>query len=359
MSLDTLVMICEDSAPELDIEMQGGIRPLQYMIPKLLEFYSHPDPRFRVQAINATSQFVLLKQDSFIQQLDNILFALYQKSSDPNPHVRQEFGRMIAVILEAFPQKLEPYLHQTIEYMVETTSNCSEKDEEVVLGACDFWVQYSQTGLYRDQLLPYLPRLVQGLLKLMVYSDSDLLDIEQEHPLHIKNEDQSIRPRYYRPKNTVAHAAAAAKNNNNDDLSDLEESDSSEEESDFDDNSLSSSDSSSSSSSDDSEKVEEGDVDEEETTEDVEDDEFFSQDSLRQCSAAALDVLSVSFGSAIVTPLLNQLLNHTLQGTSTWLVRESGILALGAAAEGGMEVMQPYLDKLIPFLLKSMQDAQV
>lgn len=325
-------MICADSAQELDQEIQG-IRPLRFMIPPLIECYSNAESHTRVQAIHATSQFVLLNQPSFIDQLDVILAGLYTRSHDPDPRVRQEFGKIVAVLLEAFPQKLEPYLYTTIEYMVQALK---DPNDEIVLGACDFWIQYAHSGLYRDQLLPYLDQLIPALLNRMVYSEADLLDINQFVPSHY------IR-REYKPKHSSA-------NTSSDLLSDLEE------EEDSDDNSSSSATSSMIDNDDDDDDDDDsGDVHGEDNVEDA---EFYSMDSPRQSSASALDILSVTFRDDMCTILLDILFNQTLDHQD-WIVRESGILAIGAAAEGGIHSMSNHLHKLIPYLLKSMGDPQV
>ncbi|CAO3633543.1 unnamed protein product [Mucor hiemalis] len=353
-------MICEDAAPELDEEIQG-IRPLRFMLPKFIQLFSNPDPQLRVQAITATSQFVLLKPVSLIDQLDNILNSLYTLTGDKDPRVRRELSRIVTILLEAFPEKLEPYLYPTIDFMIHATQ---DDDPEIVLAACDFWEQYAHVNLYKDQLKSYLPRLVPCILDLMVYSEKDLLDIEDkasspERTIHDGQQilaTTDISQTYYPSKNqhqsppvttststetptnntpdTTPHtaavvtsaAAAVNKHDNNDDLSDVDE-----EESDFDDDTSS--------------------------CNDFEDDEFYSEHSLRKSSATALEILSVTFGDDVATILLDRLLNHTL-GDKNWIVRESGILALGAAAVGGINVICKDLVKLVPFLLLSMQDPQ-
>jgi transportin-1 len=328
--METLVMICEDAARELDQEIHG-IRLLRFMIPKFIQFYSNPDPQLRVQAINATSQFVLSKPRSFVLQLDSILDALYKRVSDPDPRVRHEFCRILALFLEAFPQKLGPYLDLTIDCMVKATT---DPVDQVRLAACDFWMQYAHSESYRLELIDFLPLLVQNLVQLMVYSDSDLFDIGHlsvsmdKHPQHASlpfpepiktihaaadDDDRSIRSCYYRPKDQSETNDAGSGRNSNE-LSDCEEEDDSDTMEDNKDN---------------EQEVQDDDDD------DFDDDEFYSEDSLslRKCSAAALDALSESFGDDIATVIIDHLQNHTLINTD-WLVRESGILALGAAAKG-------------------------
>ena len=54
--------------------------------------------------------------------------------------------------------------------------------------------------------------------------------------------------------------------------------------------------------------------------------------NLRKCAAAALDVLAVRFGQELLVHLLEPLKNKLW--SEDWLQRESGILSLGAMAEG-------------------------
>ncbi|VDN35909.1 unnamed protein product [Gongylonema pulchrum] len=102
-------------------------------------------------------------------------------------------------------------------------------------------------------------------------------------------------------------------------------------------------------------------------------DEDDDGDDDRKCSAASLDVLSSIFNNDFL-PTLLPILKETLFH-SNWLVgdfslsnfpvitihdyslvKESGILALGAVAEGCMAGITPHLPELIPFLIASLQD---
>ncbi|KAA0201173.1 hypothetical protein HAZT_HAZT005841 [Hyalella azteca] len=72
------------------------------------------------------------------------------------------------------------------------------------------------------------------------------------------------------------------------------------------------------------------------------------------CSAAALDVLASVFRDdmlPVILPILKETLFH-----SEWEIRESGILALGAIAEGCMSGMTPHLPELIPYLINCLKD---
>ena len=78
---------------------------------------------------------------------------------------------------------------------------------------------------------------------------------------------------------------------------------------------------------------------------------------MRKCSAATLDVLCTSFETEVIHILI-PLLKGELE-SSDWLHRECGILALGAAAEGGMQEIAPHLPELVPYLLNNLNDPKV
>ena len=98
-----------------------------------------------------------------------------------------------------------------------------------------------------------------------------------------------------------------------------------------------------------------------EETEDEEDfdddDDDYSEWNLRKCAAATLDVLATSYGDEILESLLPLLKERLFN--SEWEVRESGILALGAIAEGCSVGMEPHLSVLIPMLIQALDDGKV
>ena len=86
----------------------------------------------------------------------------------------------------------------------------------------------------------------------------------------------------------------------------------------------------------------------------LDDDSSLSDWNLRKCSAAALDVLANVFLTELL-PVLLPILKETLFHAE-WEVKESGILALGAIAEGCMSGMIPHLAELVPFLISCLAD---
>ncbi|KAG1469966.1 hypothetical protein G6F56_002953 [Rhizopus delemar] len=306
-ALDTLVTICKEAARELDEEIQE-IRPMNFILLKLVKIVTNPRSSWRAKAIDGIRQFIPLP--SFDNHITTILPVLYARTIDTDTHVRQELGRTFSILWQMYPKQLKPYLHPTIEYMIQITE---DPNETVALCACDFWIEYAHADLYHHDLVPYLPRLVQCLLKIMVYSESDLSELSRKGDIY--DTGPSLE---YSPKDLM-RGPEEPESDELQNTTDDEEYD--DELNDFD------------------------------------DEEFYSQISLRESSAGTLEALSIAFEKDFASALLDQLLNKTLCDQN-WLVRESGILALGAAAEGGIEVISNYLRHLIPYLLHTLQDPQ-
>ncbi|KAF7293401.1 Importin beta-2 subunit [Mycena indigotica] len=85
-------------------------------------------------------------------------------------------------------------------------------------------------------------------------------------------------------------------------------------------------------------------------------DEMSTEWNLRKCAATALDVLAVRFSGDLLNVLLGPLKDKLW--SNDWLQRESGILALGAMAEGCIEAMEPHLPTLIPYLISMLSDSK-
>lgn len=96
---------------------------------------------------------------------------------------------------------------------------------------------------------------------------------------------------------------------------------------------------------------EENGHDDEDSEDDNDDDSSLSNWNLRKCSAAALDVLATVFKEELL-PVLVPILKETLFHHD-WVIKESGILALGAIAPTGMVC---HLAELIPFLINCLSD---
>ncbi|KAF1807660.1 armadillo-type protein [Mucor lusitanicus] len=308
MALDTIQMICEDNALDVNEAWDADTHTpvLDYMIPKLIPFNNHANVRLRVASIKAISHFIQLKSTSLLANMDAYLQSLFNIASDETTEVRQELCRSFVMLLDNFTESLLPYLDQLIEYMI----FCNQSENtKVALEACEFWHQFARLEDIHDYLLPFLPRVVPVILNSLIYTDEDLMMLgggdDEDDP-----NPQDLQPRlssrykssYYYNRYKQQHGSSS-----------------------------------------------EDEDDEDEEDEDPEDEEFFSEWTLRKFSATSLDALTSSF-KARMTNILLPLLNHALF-SQDWRVVESGILALGAAAEGGIDEIAPDLPRLIPFLV--------
>ncbi|KAI7864176.1 armadillo-type protein [Spinellus fusiger] len=340
MAWDCLSKICEDAARELDQDMDG-VRPLRTMIPKFIQFFYHPNSDLRAQAISATSQFVLLGSQSLMCEMEAYLAGLFATAADPHPKVRVEVCRSFVLLIDARPDKMEPYLPSIIEYMIYSTK---DSEDQVVLEACDFWLQFANVQGFGERLLPYLPQIVPLLLSKMAYSESDLIGLEgDEEDCHLQDDEKDIKPKFYRHKTVPLSKKQASKEGGGGGEHEREEDNEDNEDEDDEDNK--------------SEEREDDDFDDDDDEDDdFDDDEFYSEWTLRKCSAAALDRLSTAYPEDLVKVLL-PLVHQNLFSTD-WKEREAGILALGAVAEGGMESIASHLPGLISFLLQSLNDTK-
>lgn len=287
-------MICEDNALDINeaIDNQTNKPILDYTVPKLIPFNNHSNVRFRVASIKTISHFIQLQSTSLLDNMDNYLQSLFDIASDETTEVRQELCRSFVMLLDNFTESLLPYLDQLIEYMI----FCNQSENtKVALEACEFWHQFARLESIHDYLLPFLPRVIPVILNSLIYTEEDLLMLGGD------DDDDDPNPQDLQPRFTSRYKSSynryKQQHNNRQDSGNSSE-----------------------------------DEDEDEDEEDPEDEEFFSEWTLRKFSATSLDALTSSFKSQM-TSILLPLLNHALF-SDDWRVVESGILALGAAAEG-------------------------
>ncbi|KAI7877683.1 ARM repeat-containing protein [Lichtheimia hyalospora FSU 10163] len=316
----TLQKICEDCSRDLDQNV-GGVQPLEFMIPKFITFFGHPQTKLRLCAINSTSQFITLRSAPLMNNMDQFLSALFSRATDDHIDVRKGVCQSLVSLLEMCAPVLFPHMNNIVDYMLFCTQS---DDPDLALEACEFWLVFAEQDDLRDQLKPYLPRVVPVLLKGMVYSEMDLLTLGgDEDDAHVADSEQDIKPRFHKAnviENEHTEKPEDANNKQKNAADDEDEDD--EDDEDYDDEDF--------------------------------DDEFYGEWNLRKCSAATLDVLCTSFEGELIQ-LLMPLLKTELE-SNDWLHRECGILALGAAAEGGMHEIAPHLPELVPYLFTNLND---
>ena len=182
-----------------------------------------------------------------------------------------------------------------------------DSDESVSLESCEFWLALAEHGQCRDILLSHIDDLVPILIKGMRYSEHDLLLLEGSDIIdsQVPDKESDIRPRFPKCK-SKANATLT-----------LECLDS-------------------------------------ESDDGIIGDDFGSEWNIRKCSAAALDVLSNVFHEEMLSSLVPTLNNCLM--SPNWIIKESGILVVGAIAEGCMNGMLQHLEELVPFLIDSLSD---
>lgn len=277
------------------------------MIPKFLQFFKHSSPKIRSHAIACINQFIINRTQALMMHIDTFIENLFHLSTDVDHDVRKNVCRGLVMLLEVRMDRLVPHMNQIVEYMLQRTQ---DPDETVALEASEFWLTLAEQPICKEVLTPHLARLAPILVHGMRYSEIDVIllkgDVEEDEMIPDREED--IKPRFHRTKTTLKSEVDGGGDNSSDDDDD----------------------------------------------EDYKDDNALSEWNLRKCSAAALDVLANVFREdclPIILPILKETLFH-----HEWEVKESGILALGAIAEGCMSGMITHLPELIPFLIVCLSD---
>ncbi|XP_034448323.1 transportin-2-like isoform X8 [Hippoglossus hippoglossus] len=303
-SFGALQKICEDSSELLDSDALN--RPLNIMIPKFLQFFKHCSPKIRSHAIACVNQFIIGRAQALMDNIDTFIESLFALAADEDSEVRKNVCRALVMLLEVRIDRLIPHMHSIIQYMLQRTQ---DPDENVALEACEFWLTLAEQPICKEMLSGHLVQLIPILVNGMKYSEIDIIllkgDVEEDEA--VPDSDQDIKPRFHKSRTvTLQHEGG------------------------------------------------EGEEGEDIEDDDDDDDDTLSDWNLRKCSAAALDVLANVFRDDLLPhllPLLKGLLFHP-----DWVIKESGILVLGAIAEGCMQGMVPYLPELIPHLIQCLCD---
>ncbi|EGO26334.1 hypothetical protein SERLADRAFT_355237 [Serpula lacrymans var. lacrymans S7.9] len=320
-AFNTLEKACEDYPRKMDIDI-NGTRPLDFMIPKFLLLSEHPSSKMRAHAVACLSYFVPIGSQSLFAHIDAFIACLFKRASDDDPAVRRHVCQALVLLLAARPEKLMPEMSNVAEYMLYSTK---DKNETVALEACEFWLTFAEDPDLAPYLHPLLPRVAPVLLDCMVYGEDDLLWLEGDaEDTTVPDKETDIKPRHYGGKSHGLEREAAGNGNESKRGAYGEETIDSDEE------------------------------DEYELDDDDFADEMSTEWNLRKCAAAALDVLAVRFGATLMNVLLGPLKDKLW--STEWLERESGILALGAMAEGCIDAIEQHLSTLIPYLINTLND---
>ncbi|KAI5452311.1 hypothetical protein NCC49_000874 [Naganishia albida] len=319
-AFNSLVKLAEDGPSKLDCEINGQ-RPINYLMERFLAHTEHPNPRIRVYALTCIKHYLYMKNQAAMMNIDNIMQAMFRRASDSSSDVRGIVCQCLSILLTIRPDKLLPEMTNVAEYML---YSAQDQDETVALEASEFWLTFGEDPSLQEALRPWLPKVAPLLLSGMVYSQSDLdwLGGAEDEDEAVPDKESDIKPRFHGAKSHAQEHEENASNTNGNHKPSGDDEDEDGSEYDYE--------------------------------EDEDDEDMTGEWNLRKCSAAALDVMSVTFGNDMLEILLPYLKERLF--SDDWLQKESGILALGAIAEGCMSGVRPHLPQLMPFLVTALSD---
>ncbi|KAI1370910.1 armadillo-type protein [Hypoxylon crocopeplum] len=326
-AMAAMAKICEDNTKMLERELNGE-RPLNFILPKLIQATKSPLPKVRAQALTAINVFTARKPQAMRNSIDDLLQHLFSLATDSNNDVRRQVCRAFAQLVETRPDKIQPHLPGLVDYII--TQQQQTEDEDLATDAAEFWLTVGEHEHLWLSLSPYISKIIPVLLECMVYSAEDIAllggasDDEDEDDLEKDIKPQFAKKSSARQANGEGAAADPARNGNAyEKLASMDDD------------------------------LEEGEIDDVEYGDDANPDERWT---LRKCSAAALDVFARDFRDPVfhsILPYLTKNLKH-----EDWPHREAAVLALGAVAEGCMNVVTPHLPELVPYLISLLNDPE-
>lgn len=321
-AMAALFKVCEDNRKVLDRDYQGQ-RPLDVIIPKLLEFTSRESPRVRSLALTSIHVFLPYQPQALMNSLDLFLSQLFNLAADRDTEVRKMVCQSFSQLVEFAPEKLVPHMEGLVSYIIMQQQN--QEDPELALDAAEFWIAAGEQDRLQQALAPFMPKIIPVLLQNMVYEEDDVIRLMgDEDDAEAEDRAEDLKPQFAKSK-----AARLDTSKQGDQANGAQQQPQEEEE----------------------DELSEGEIDEDSEFGDPED-----EWTLRKCSAAALDVFSNVYHNPIfeiILPYLKETLRH-----EQWPNREAAVLTLGAVADGCMDAVTPHLPELVPYLISLLNDAQ-
>ncbi|KAG9243469.1 armadillo-type protein [Calycina marina] len=323
-AMAALAKICEDNKKMLDKDYQGQ-RPLMFIIPKLIDFTTNELSKVRSYALASINVFIPQKPQALLANLDNLLNRLFQLSQDPSTDVRKNVCRAFVQIVEVRPDKILPHIEGLVDYMIAQQRKI--EDEELACDAAEFWLTVGEHNELWKSLAPFLRKIIPVLLESMVYSDDDIAMLEGGgDDADEDDRAEDIKPNFAKSKMRNGEIESADQNGGS--YAKLNGAD--------------------------DDGLDEGEI--EEFDDDDEDENPEDRWNLRKCSAAALDVFATDFRSPVFETILPYLMVNLRH--EEWPYREAAVLALGAVADGCMDVVTPHLPELVPYLISLLKDPE-
>mmetsp|Transcript_19376 Transcript_19376/g.20998 ORF Transcript_19376/g.20998 Transcript_19376/m.20998 type:complete len:1025 (+) Transcript_19376:149-3223(+) len=337
--LHAIHRICEDSSVKLS--MEGKVRPLDVMIPKFLNLLTCiNDSAVRVRVLESYNCLLYLlegpnsiqvgglrsRNTSYDSNVDTnsvssnsaknkealnssaanasspiflnmpqFIETLARLSSDGHAPLRKCVCQSITIIACLQISVLEAYFSNICEFML---TSLMDSQEEVAMESCEFWNALLQSPDTKRAILPYLKRLIEHLIT-RLYLTPDQMESEriEEEEEESGEKALNIQPLFHRTRTTSSGNGNEMKENN----------------------------------------------------------ELSAKWTLRKQAALTLDVIAMSFPPREILGAALPKVQSCFEDANV-LVKESGMLALGALSSGCLEDMAMYIPQLFPFIIANLKN---
>eukprot|EP01094_Clydonella_sp_ATCC50884_P025784 TRINITY_DN6905_c0_g2_i2.p1 TRINITY_DN6905_c0_g2~~TRINITY_DN6905_c0_g2_i2.p1 ORF type:complete len:680 (+),score=248.64 TRINITY_DN6905_c0_g2_i2:222-2261(+) len=285
-SLRTLHMLCEDCNSQMEQENEA----LASLIPRFLHFFKSEHESFRMYALDSVNQFIMHLPPALLSHMGDFLegvffLALNDHSPDVRKHICEAFFMLVAIRATA----ILPHLTGVINFMLQATL---DSENEVALEACEFWGMIAENPECHSTLDPFLPQLLNVLLRRMVYTEDDLLEFDAEDDDDtVPDRPENMPPRFHKSRGMSGEDEGGSESNDW---------------------------------------------------------------NVRKCAAFSLDMLANSFRNTILPHLVPQL-SERMSEDMEWTQQEGAILAIGAIAHGCYIGLEPHLPVLVEYLIRHLE----
>lgn len=289
-ALITLFKICEDHLSGLDDRYLN--ESIKDLLLKFTNLVISDGLLIRLNAIKLLNIALQEHYDSIKNEFDSssYLTKLFVIMDDESVEVQKLVCQAFVAFLDNKDAAILPHMFYIIEIMLRKTQH---NENDVALQACEFWYSCTKLPNCRNLLKPFIDQLLPMLLNNMRYSEYELNNLKDlfNNDTHLQDKSDDIRPFTMQYRDDVDYDFM--------DATDVGW-------------------------------------------------------TLRKCSAASLDALSLKMREDMLPTLLKSI-NDSLTCDDI-LRREAAILALGAVAEGCMESLKPYLNDLINYLMNCLKE---
>eukprot|EP01039_Chlorochromonas_danica_P007116 gene7116-7868_t len=349
--------VCEDSSSKMAAE--DRLRPLDSLVPRLIALLAAPLPAIRLHALECYNCLLYLlegpnslpinglrsRNSSFdsagaaavaagggagaggvslhspqanlshplVVHMQRFIEGIAALGQDQNSSIRKQVCQSLTVITCLHIALLEPYMTSIVEYML--TMLMDGEDEAVAMEACEFFMALLVETQTRKILLPVLSRLVHHIITRLY------LTPEQMEAERIEEEEESTGAKQVTLQ-PIHHRSSS----------------SSDHDHDYNDQ-----------------------------------DDASQKWTLRKQAALLLDNLAQAYDRQLVLTIALPLIQNYFSASETCqhpvaalynsnspyrdiLIKESGMLALGALCNGCLDHMLVYIPQLFPFLLQNLLD---